>query len=50
MNISSWDDITMDFIMGLPKTTNGFDAILVIVDCLTKFAHFLSVKKMSILE
>jgi len=39
-----WDDISMDFIVGLPKTSKGFDSIWVIVDCLTKIAHFLLVK------
>lgn len=34
----------MDFIVGLPKTTKGFDSIWVIVDRLTKTAHFLPVK------
>ena len=34
----------MDFIVGLPKTSKGFDSIWVIVDCLTKIAHFLLVK------
>ena len=45
-----WDDITINFIMGLPKTTNGYDAIWVIRDRLTKSAHFLPVKKKSTLE
>jgi len=39
-----WDDISMDFIVGLPKTTRGFDSIWVIIDRLTKSAHFLPVK------
>ena len=39
-----WDDIGMDFIVGLPKTAKGFDSIWVIIDRLTKTAHFLSVK------
>jgi transposase InsO family protein len=39
-----WDDINMDFITGLPKTTRGFDSIWVIIDRLTKLAHFLLVK------
>jgi hypothetical protein len=39
-----WDDISMDFIIGLPKTSKGFDSIWVIVDRLTKQAHFLPVK------
>ena len=38
-----WDQITMDFVTGLPKT-RGFDSIWVIVDRLTKSAHFLPVK------
>ena len=33
----------MDFIMGLPRTSKGYNSIWVIVDRLTKFAHFLLV-------
>jgi hypothetical protein len=39
-----WDDINIDFITGLPTTPKGNDSILVIVDRLTKSAHFLPVK------
>jgi hypothetical protein len=39
-----WEDISMDFIIGLPKTAKGFDSIWVIIDWLTKIAHFLPVK------
>ena len=39
-----WEDIGMDFITGLPKTSQGYDSIWVIVDRLTKSAHFLLVK------
>jgi hypothetical protein len=39
-----WDDISMDFIVGLPCTQKGNDSIWVIVDRLTKVAHFLPVK------
>jgi hypothetical protein len=39
-----WDDISMDFITGLPTTLKGNDSIWVIVDRLTKLAHFLLVK------
>jgi len=39
-----WEDITMDFITGLPRTSSGYDSIWVIVDRLTKSAHFLPVK------
>ena len=34
----------MDFVVGLPRTRAGFDAIWVIVDRLTKSAHFLPVR------
>ena len=38
-----WEDISIDFIVGLPCTSKGYDSIWVIVDRLTKSAHFLSV-------
>jgi hypothetical protein len=38
-----WDDISMDFIMGLPMMTLKFDSIWVIVDRLSKSAHFIPV-------
>jgi hypothetical protein len=34
----------MDFIVGLPRTAKGFDSIWVIIDRLTKLAHFLPLK------
>ena len=34
----------MDFVVGLPKTQQGNDAVWVIVDRLTKSAHFLPIK------
>jgi hypothetical protein len=39
-----WEDISMDFIVGLPKTSSGYDSIWVIVDLLTKSAHFIPAK------
>jgi transposase InsO family protein len=39
-----WEEIKMDFIVGLPCTQAGYDLIWVIVDLLTKVAHFISVK------
>ena len=38
-----WEKITMDFVTNLPKTQKGIDAIWIIVDRLTKLAHFLPI-------
>ncbi|GJV99542.1 putative reverse transcriptase domain-containing protein [Tanacetum coccineum] len=40
-----WDKITMDLITKLPRSRSGHDAIWVIVDRLTKSAHFLSIRE-----
>ena len=39
-----WERIVMDFVVGLPKTVGKYDSIWVIVDRLTKSAHFIPVK------
>jgi hypothetical protein len=39
-----WEEISMDFIVGLPRTRDGYDSIWVIVERLTKVAHFIPVK------
>nr|GEV99924.1 retrotransposon protein, putative, Ty3-gypsy subclass [Tanacetum cinerariifolium] len=40
-----WDNITMDFITKLPKSPQCFDTIWVIMDRLTKSAHFLPIRE-----
>jgi transposase InsO family protein len=39
-----WEEIAIDFIVGLPRTQSGYDSIWVIVDRLAKVAHFIPVK------
>ena len=39
-----WEEIGMDFITGLPRTPSGYDSIWVIMDRLTKSAHFVPMK------
>ena len=39
-----WKRVTMDFIVGLPRTQRGFDSEWVIIDRLTKSTHFIPVK------
>jgi hypothetical protein len=39
-----WEEIGMDFVTGLPRTQKGNDSIWVIIDRLTKVAHFIPVK------
>nr|GEY88328.1 reverse transcriptase domain-containing protein [Tanacetum cinerariifolium] len=45
-----WENITMDFVTKLPKTAAGQDTIWVIVDRLTKSAHFLPMREDDTLE
>ncbi|GJT48980.1 putative reverse transcriptase domain-containing protein [Tanacetum coccineum] len=45
-----WENITMDFVTKLPKTSTGQNTIWVIVDQLTKYAHFLPMKETDSME
>ena len=40
-----WDHVEMDFVTGFPKSQKCNDAILVVIDRLSKVAHFLAVKE-----
>jgi hypothetical protein len=39
-----WEEIAMDFVVGLPRTQYGYDSVSVIVNQLTMLAHFIPVK------
>ena len=41
-----WEDIMMDYVIGFPRSNRGKNAIWVIVDRLTKSAHFIPIKNM----
>jgi hypothetical protein len=45
-----WYEIAMDFILGLPKTPTGENSSWVVVDHLTKSAHFIPIKVKDLMD
>ncbi|GKE06342.1 putative reverse transcriptase domain-containing protein, partial [Tanacetum coccineum] len=50
VEIATYENITMDFVTKLPKTSSGQDTIWVVIDRLTKSAHFLPMKETDSME
>jgi hypothetical protein len=45
-----WDEVAMDFVVGLPRAPSGQDSIWVVIDRLTMSAHFIRLKIIDLMQ